>query len=276
MAAIDLRIVRVGIEINGELRVYENLYVTASGTKFANPLQNECEVKITNLAKDIRDYLLTETSPFNANKTPKRIIIEAGRQSTGTFRLFEGDITECVASQPPDITLTLKAKTGQFNKGTIVAVSQAAQTPLSRIAKDVADALGLSLVFEAKDKNISNYSFSGASIKQVDKLSQAGNVNAYVDDKNLVVKDYNVPLQGVTHTLSAESGMIGIPETTEQGVKVKYLLDPKTQLGGQLTLESKINKALSGDYVIYKLSFDITSRDTAFYWIAECKRKGTQ
>lgn len=276
MPAIDLRIVRIGIEINGELRVYENLYVVASGTKFANPLQNECEVKIANLATDVRDYLLTETSPFNANKTPKRIIIDAGRVSTGTFRLFEGDITECVASQPPDITLTIKAKTGQFSKGDIVAVSQAAQTPLSRIAKDVADSLKLSLVFEAKDKNIANYSFSGATLKQVDKLSEAGNVNAYVDDKNLVVKDYNVPLQGVTHTLSAESGMIGIPETTEQGIKVKYLLDPKTQLGGQLTVESKINKALSGDYVIYKLSFDITSRDTAFYWIAECKRKGTQ
>lgn len=276
MASIDPRVVKVGIEINGELRVYENLYVTASGTKFANPLQNECEIKIANLSKEVRDYLLTETSPFNTNKTPKRVIIDAGRESTGTFRLYEGDITECIPSQAPDIMLTLKAKTGQFNKGTIVAVSQAPQVPLSRIAKDVADSLSLSLVFEAKDKNISNYSFSGAALKQVEKLSAAGHVNAYIDDKNLVVKDYNEPLQGVSYTLSAETGMVGIPEATEQGIKVKYLLDPKSQLGGQLTVESEANKALSGDYVIFKLSFDISSRDTQFYWIAECKRKGAK
>lgn len=276
MASLDPRIVRIGIEVNGELRTYDGLWLSATGTKFANPLQNECEVKIANLAQDVRDYLLTETSPFNANKTPKRIILDAGRQSTGVFRLFEGDITECSPSQAPDVTLTIKAKTGQFSKGKIIAKSQAAQTKLSRIAQDVADSLSLSLVFEAQDKSIANYSFTGAALKQVEKLSEAGNVNAYVDDKLLVVKDYNVPLKQVTHTLSAESGMIGLPETTEQGVKVKYLLDPKTQLGGELIVDSKINKAVSGPYVIYKLGFEITSRDVPFYWIAECKRKGAK
>jgi hypothetical protein len=44
MPALDPRIVRVGIEINGELRVYENLYLTASGSKFSYTLQNECEI----------------------------------------------------------------------------------------------------------------------------------------------------------------------------------------------------------------------------------------
>lgn len=276
MSNIDLRILRIGVEINGQLQMYDGLWASASGTKFANPLQNECEVRIANLSKEVREYLLTETSPFNANKTPKRIIVEAGRVSTGTFRLFEGDITECSPSQAPDITLTMKAKTGQFSKGTVIAKSHPAQTPLSRIAKDVAAALSLSLVFEAQDKNISNYSFTGASLKQVDKLSEAGNVNAYVDDKKLVVKDYNVPLKGVSHVLSEQTGLVGIPELTEQGVRVKYLLDPQSQLGGELKLESKINPSMNGDYVIYKLSFEISNRDTAFYTIAEAKRKGTK
>lgn len=276
MPSLDQRIVRIGIEVNGELRVYENLWVSASGTKFANPLQNECEVKVANLAKDVRDFILTETSPFNANRTPKRIIIDAGRESTGVFRLFEGDITECSPSQAPDITLTIKAKTGQFSKGNIVAKSQAPQTLLSRIAKDVADSLSLTLVFEAKDKNISNYSFTGAALKQVDKLAAAGSVNAYVDDTKLIVKDYNVPLRGASHVLSVQTGLIGIPELTEQGVRVKYLLDPKSQLGGEIKLESEVNKSMSGDYVIYKLAFEISSRDVAFYSIAECKRKGAK
>ena len=47
----------------------------------------------------MRNYILTETSPFNKNKTPKKLIIEAGRVSTGTARLFVGDIT---ASSPGD------------------------------------------------------------------------------------------------------------------------------------------------------------------------------
>jgi len=272
--ALDQRIVRVGIEVNGQLRMYDGLWVSATGTKFANPLQNECEVKIANLAKEVRDFILTETSPFNANRTPKRLVVEAGRQSTGTFRVFEGDITEASPSQAPDIVLTIKAKTGQFAKGTIVSKSEAPLVLLSKVAGGVASDLALSLVFEAKDRNISNYSFTGAALKQVEKLSQAGNVNAYIDDAKLVVKDYNAPLQGVTHTLSEASGLIGIPEITEQGVRVRYLLDPKAQLGGELRLESKLNPAASGDYVIFALSFEISNRDVQFYTIAECKRKG--
>lgn len=276
MASLDPRILRIGVEVNGQLRTYDNLWMTATGTKFANPLQNECEVRITNLSREVRDYLLTETSPFNQNKTPKRIIIDAGRVSTGTFRLFEGDIVECQPTQAPDITLILKAKTGNFSKGKIVAKSQAAQTKLSRIAQEVAGDLNLSLQFEAQDKNIANYSFNGAALKQVDKLSEAGAVNAFVDDKVLVVKDYNVPLRNVSHVLSAETGLVGLPELTEQGIKVKYMLEPKTRLGGLLTVRSVVNPAVSGEYVTYKLGFEVANRDTPFYWIVEAKRRGSK
>lgn len=276
MPSFDPRIVRVGVEINGELRVYEGLNVKASGVKYANPLQNECEVQISNLSKEVRDYLLTETSPFNANKTPKRIVLDAGRESIGTFRLFEGDITHCSPSQAPDITLTIKAKTGQFVKGRVVSSSQAPQSKLSKIAGDVAASIGLTLVFEATDKSVSNYSFTGAALKQIDKLAEIGHVNAYVDDAVLVVKDYNEPRREVSHTLSADTGLIGLPEMTEEGIKVTYLLEPKTQLGGELKLQSEANPAASGDFVIFKLAFEISSRDTEFYWIAEGKRKGAR
>lgn len=276
MASLDQRIIRVGIEVDGQLNVYEDLWVSASGSKFANPLQNECEVRIANLSRDVREFLLTETSPFNSNKTPKKLTLDVGRVSTGVSRLFEGDITECQPSQMPDITLTLKAKTKQFNKGQIVAVSQGPQVPLSRIASDAAKTLGLSLVFEATEKNIANYSFTGTALKQVEKLSDSGNVNAYVDDNTLVVKDYNVPLAQSTHTLSQATGLIGIPEPTEQGVKVKFLFDPQAKLGGRLVLESQINPSMNGNYVIYTLGFEVANREVAFYSIAECKREGTK
>lgn len=271
---LDDRIVKVGIEINGELRVYSDLWVSASGTKFANPTQNECEIKVANLSRDVRDYLMTEVSPFNKNKTPKRIIIEAGRKSLGTFRLFEGDITEVNPTQAPDIILTMKAKTGQFRKGQPIAINKESDVNLSVIAQDVARALELTLQFEATDKRIANFSYTGSKLKMIDKLADAGRVNAYIDDTHLIVKDWNVPLRQVVHVLSMDSGLIGIPEITEQGVKVRYLLDPQSKLGGELVLESTLNPAASGNYTIYKLGFEVASRDTPFYHIAECKRKG--
>lgn len=272
MQAFDDRIVRVSVEINGQLYVYEELQLRASGQKYGNSLQDECEVQISNMTRANRDFLLTEASPFNGNKTPKRIIVEAGRKSTGVHKLFEGDITQVTPTQPPDISLTIKAKTSQFAKGSLVVNSKDGLTDLSVIAADVAKSMDLSLTFEATEKKIGSYSYSGPKLQQLEKLAEAGNVDAFIDGKILVVKDRNVPLQNVVHELSADSGMIGIPEITEQGVKVKYLLDPQSRTGGQLTVRSKLNPAASGNYTIFKLSFDVANRDTPFYNIAECKR----
>ncbi|MEY0399708.1 hypothetical protein AB7W17_22745, partial [Providencia rettgeri] len=108
---IDLRRIRVGIEVNDRLQWYEGLRIRASGTKYANPLQNECTVNIDGLNADTRNRLLTETSPYTKNQSPHRLILEAGRASTGVFRIYVGDIVSAEIASPPDVTLTLKAKT---------------------------------------------------------------------------------------------------------------------------------------------------------------------
>jgi len=269
---IDSRRVRVGIEVNGKIQYYEELNIEASGTKYANANENECEVKISNLSKTVRDYILSETSPFTKSKTPKRLILEAGRVSTGLSQVFIGDIISAVPSQPPDIELSIKAQTQSTAKGDIVSKSQGEKASLKAIAKDVAKDLGLSLSFEAQDKKISNYSFTGGKLKQVEELGRAGGVNAFIDDDKLIIKDGNVPLNGKSQTLNLETGMIGIPEITEHGIKVKYLYNNESAIGGALVVESKINPSVNGTYVIYKLSFDIANRQNSFYLVAECRR----
>jgi len=269
---IDPRIVRVGIEIRGQVKIYEGSAIWASGTKYANPKQNEAEVKIANLDKPTRDFILSETSPFNKNRTPKKLFVEVGRRSYGTFRIFEGDITNATVSQPPDLILTLKALTGDTAKGNVLARSYGPQTSLRSIAQGIAADLGLALDFQARDKQIANFSFSGAALKMADRLSEAGSVNAFVDDGVLVVKNQSQPLAGRARVLNLDTGLIGQPELTEQGVKVRYLLDNTSTLGGSLILESRTNPSLSGTYEVYKLGFDIASRDVPFYYVAEAKR----
>jgi len=272
MPTFDPRIVLIGIEINGVLKTYDDLYVIASGTKYANANQNECEVKIANLDKATRDFLLTETSPFNKNRKRKLLRIEAGRRSTGVALVYQGDITSATGSQPPDIMLTLKSATGDYLKGDIVARSSGPSTSLRGLAQRIANDLRLSLQFEAQDKQVANYSFIGGALKQIDQLGVMGKVNAFVDDGKLVVKNYNVPLIGRTRILNKDTGMIGIPEFTEHGVKVRMLFDNQTVVGGGLDLRSEMNPAVDGLYTVSKLGFEIANRDVPFYYIAEATR----
>lgn len=270
--SLDPRLLRISVEINGQLKSYEDLAMTASGTKYANANQNECEVKITNLDKATRDYLLTETSPFNKNKGRKLLRVEAGRVSTGYSLVFQGDVTNAVGAQPPDIMMTLKAAAGDYAKGDIIARSQPGVVPLQNIAAKVAQDLGLSLNFQAAPKQISNYSFTGAAVKQIERLGTMGRVNAYIDDGALIVKDFNVPLKNRVREVNIDTGMIGIPEFTETGIKVKMLFDNQTILGGALRVRSVLNPAANGLYTVAKLGFELASRDTPFYYIAEATR----
>ena len=269
MVALDPRIVRLSLEINGQLKVYEGLAIVASGMKYANALQNTAEIEVYNLSKSDMDYLLSETSPFNKNPTPKKIILEAGRQSYGTTKIFDGNIGTAEPTEPPDIGLKFKCQEGQFLKGKLVSTTQAGAVQLSTIAKGVAADTGLELNFQATDKQISNYAFTGGALRQVDKLGSLGAVDAYVDGNQLVVKDINIPLTGKLRILNENSGMVGIPKITEQGIKATMLLDNQTTLGGALEIQSNIYPTTNGRYAIFKLGWAISSREKPFYWIPE-------
>jgi hypothetical protein len=269
---LDPRVVQVSIEVNGKINTYDEIYIKAVGTKYANPLQNEAQITITNLDKVTQDYILTETSPFNPNRTAKVLKLYAGRKSYGTTLIYSGNIISTIVSQPPDVTITLKCLTGNYTKGTVLARNRPGIASLSEIAAGIAQDTNTILNFQATNKNISNYTFNGSSLDQVALLGAAGTV-AFIDDDILVVKNQGVPIVGAARDLTAANGMIGIPEITEQGIRVKYLLDNISRLGGGLNIVSDIYPAVNGSYVIYKLGFEIANRDTPFYYIAEAARR---
>lgn len=274
MDKFDPRVVKVTIEVNGKKRIFASpLAITANGTKFANALQNECEIILENLDKVTQDYILTETSPYNFNRTPKTVTVEAGRESYGTTVIYKGNVVSSGVTQPPDIGVILKCLTGNFLKGNVIFGNQGGVVPLSTISQQIAQDTNTLLNFQATDKNISNYSYAGAALKQVNLLGTMGGVNVFIDDDVLVVKDGAVPLRNTLRILNADTGMIGIPQFTEQGLKVKFLLDNRTKLGGLLRVTSTQYPAVNGEYVIYKLGFEISTRDDPFYYIAEGARR---
>lgn len=271
---IDLRIVRVGVEVAGRINYYnssEEFRVKASGTKYANASQNDCTVTISGLNRETRDFLLTETSPFN-KRGSNLLVVEVGRASLGFFRVFEGDIISSEPGSPPDVDITLKAKTGASRNWQMVSRSAQPLAKLSTIANSVASDIGARLDFQATDKNIANYTYTGGALGQINRLAEAGGVRAFLDDNKLIVQNYNDPVKGRIKVINMNSGMVGIPKATEKGVTVTYLIDGESVLGGLLRLESMFNKTLSGDYKIDQLKFDVASHDNPFFYQALCSR----
>lgn len=266
------RIVRIGLEIDGALRWYEGLRIKATGTKFASEIQAEATVTVSGLSVETRNLLLTETSPFNYYQTPRRLYLDAGRESGAMFRVFEGDIVSSEPGQPPDLDVTLRAKTAHAFAQQVVSKSYGVKAALSVIAADVASSMGLALRFEATDKQISRHAYIGPARDQVRALAQMGGVTAFVDGQTLVVKNDESLRRGNVRILNQNSGMVGLPKPTALGCDATFTIDGEALIGGGLKIESQFYRAANGTYIIEQLKFDIETHGDAFFYTAICRR----
>lgn len=273
---LDPRVVKVGIQIGNELKTYEDLAIYATGSKFTNLNQGQAEVTLINLNRDERERLMTECSPFNSNPDQKSVIIECGNESTGTSVLYQGDIFRVSVTGKPDIGLTLKCLTGNYRKESVVATSFDKSASFIDIAKKAAEDAALNFSFEGVTKNIGNFVFSGSAFDQIKSINDLTNDDVYIDNNELVVKERTKARTGSSiKILNKTTGMVGIPESTENGIRVTMLYDPQVNVGSRIRLTSEINPVLNGDYLVYKLDFDISSRDTQYYLNAEARRLPT-
>src|SRR5580698_3368813 len=128
LSQLDPRIITVSFLVNGKVKTYSSpFFITANGTKYANALQNQCDIVLANLDKPTQDFILTETTPYNLNNTSKQITVSAGRQSYGTSVVYIGNIVTSNVTQPPDIGITLKCLTGNFLKTKVIGTNQSGQ-----------------------------------------------------------------------------------------------------------------------------------------------------
>ena len=266
-SAFDNRLVKVGLQIGNDFLVFEDLDIRIHGQKFASEIMNQCTVKISNLTRDHRNFILTTATPMKVEKTPIAMTVDVGRESYGTFRLFEGVAFVSSVTPPPDIGIILTGLTNCFQIGLVVANSQNPQAPLSVIAKSIADANGLVLKFKAKERNIANFQHTGGAARQIDNLAMIGDVRVSIDNNTMTVFDKDAYADDEVFDLNINTGMIGIPQATQTGAMAQMLVSPAIKLGGKLNLKSQINPAVNNDgYRIDAIDFDICNRDNPFLY----------
>lgn len=250
----------------------QNFMIRAAGTKFASANQASCEITVYNLTRTLREELITACSPLGDRKNLPTISLQIGRVSTGTFLLYVGNVISANLTQPPDIGMSFRALTNNALLGAIAATQQPAQSQLSTISQQVAQSLGANLDNQASEKTIQNFSYTGSPLQGVNKLNECGGVTAFCDNNTLVVLDSNVPRKSPSRVLNEATGMVGIPQITEQGVVVTMMADNSVVLGGQITIESALNPAANGTWFIIRIDYDVASREQPFFYTLLCSR----
>lgn len=276
VSAFDQRIIQAGIEINGEIITFEGLNIQARGSKFTSSAMGTIDLRIYNLTADHRKFILTQASPIARAPTlhPINLTLDVGRESYGTFRLFEGQVFAGGAMQPPDIGILLNGLANNFQLSMTSAYTQSSIATLRKISEQVAAANQLSLDFtKATDKQIENFSYTGTPHGLIVKLNEMGGILAYQDNKTLIVCDTDKARGNSVRVINQDTGMVGVPQPTASGCIVQVMIDNSIVVGQEVRVESVINPGVNGNYFIRQMDFEVASRDNPFWYTLQCQAK---
>ena len=282
--AIVNRIVRFGFEQENNIRWYDTgasqynnqLAITAQGSKYISSVQANATVTIFNLNNDIRNYISRNLPIWNVGRqlnTPvqlKRFILQIGRvdKPTQFITIYSGYIITAQSSNPPDISFTFTCNSATFLSYKIISIDVQNQS-YGTIASLAAKALGktLNMPYNYGDIYSSRFIYTGDGSGFIDRFRALG-FDVFVDNDLLnVFPQKNNFLGNRIRVINSRTGLIGTPNNATPFVEVSVLMDVNViNLYDLFKVESYYNDTLNGTYRCLGIEFNLSSRETAFYW----------
>ena len=254
------------------------LQCTFNIEKVMNETPNYSEVVIYNLSAQ------TENTFIDSGQ---RIIVEAGYEGNHYGLIFDGDIIQPFREKIDGTTykLTLVAQDGDLflNSGVINMSMGAGQTPrnivneLTLRASESVQLGSISENLENKQRARGKVAF-GLARDYLRQIARSDNAIFYVNNRTVeIVKPGDLP-QGRIIDLSPQTGLIGVPEQSDSGIKGKCLLNPFIDLNTFIHIDNSLVRAekiqrdepikqldQDGVYRIIKINHNGDTRGDAWY-----------
>ena len=249
-------------------------------TKTLGSKQNSGTVTIWNASKSNRSKMGEEFT---------RLQLEVGYADAGLSLLMEADIRDVSHDKSsPDISSEISFGDGDkgVNKGAVSKTFPAGSTPKQVFDHLVREMPGLKPGKVQGLDDLPVYrrpvSVYGWASRELDTLGRENKFYWNID-RNKVNAVRNDEHLGQCAVISKETGMIGVPEETDKGVKVKALIEPDVAPGYMIKVESnfldpgsgrdkKSSDAGGGEFRVNSVTFSGSTRDAAFFMEIEANR----
>ena len=225
------------------------------------------DIAVYNLAKD------TEGQVF---KKGEYVGFRAGYEDTIDY-IFKGEIVNIIREKQGGDTITrLICKGGALSqeKSTINKSFESGVT-VPELCRACAEALGFPIVINNDDfpdasPYLSGYHLTGDPKVKLNQLAKSHNFQWLIESDKLIIVGKTSFRKGNIVTVSASTGMVGVPEITEIGADVIVRVNPTLKIGGKFEIKSEfvqvnysnvyfqdVPETLGkGTYIIQKLQFD--------------------
>lgn len=247
----------------GNSKIIEGLATDVDITKPGLPEKNSASVSIANISlADMEQMTFLAFQPLQSLKN--LITIEAGEQGKTLATVFKGEITSAYADygSVPDVEFKIEALSGGY-AAQIGAkpISVKGNAKAADLIKQFAKEIGYTFKNEGVAASVRNAVFNGSPIEKARSVADEVGAELLIDDDSMILMPYDKPRSGGAVLLTPETGLIGYPSFTSDGISFSCFFNPNLKQGGQVKIESIVPRA-SGYWKITKLSHKLTAYRT--------------
>lgn len=241
-----------------------NLFLTEDSGEGLDLSELRCTFNIvkkdtqTPNSAELTIYNLSTTTAARLKKSFTKIIINSGYEANFGL-VFSGNIKGFEETRENTETI-LKVTAGDGDKEynyTVINKTLAAGATPDSIINEVSGAMGVPLGYksslEATTLPRGKVLYGRPYEFMREQADNTGCTWSIQDGKVLFLKRTEV-MEGGAVLLTPNTGLIGVPQITEDGVSGKCLLNPKLKIGTALELESKVHPDINGAYRIISVA----------------------
>ena len=189
------------------------------------------------------------------------INIYAGDEYNGYNQIYAGTITKASGdfNSAPDIKFNIESQIGFFGAVTaqganVINGTQSASTFIEQQAKKI----GFTFKNEGVTGTVRNAVFEGSPIEQARQCAKQIGAELILDDETMILVSNGASRKGNAVLLNANSGLLGYPTMTQNGIEIKSIFNPNFRFAGLIKLETIVPKC-SGAWRIVKMSHTLDS-----------------
>lgn len=245
---------------SGNTKIIKGLAVQCEIEKVMLPDKNKAKVEIYGLNLDDMEQMTTLA--FKPLETQKNYIqIKAGDKDGELSLVFKGEIATAYANfnNVPDIVFEIEALAGYFPAlKAIPATSATGEVSIAELLAKLAKEAGYGFVNKGVTGAVSNPYLTGSPFEQIKKMAADNGFDVLFDDEEIIAVPFEKARSGNTVKLSKDTGLIGYPTFSSEGISLACHFEKELQIGGLVEVDSMVPKA-SGVWKVSKLSHKISA-----------------
>lgn len=246
------------------------LRVSASYIGYATDVQGVLHLRIFGVPLAMINQL-TIIGPIMQERRNNRITLTAGEEGGAMSTVYEGTIDSAFAdfNGAPEVVFNVVALAAAFESVKAVpAKDHAGNVDAAIIMADLAKTMNFAFESNGVSVMLTDRTFSGTAMMQVKECAQAAQINYTVEKGILAIwprKSYRV---GEPVKISPETGMVGYPTFSSNGLSLTTLFNPDVVLGRRVNATSSLTAAC-GLWNVFSIAHILESETPNGQWFTQ-------